>query len=154
MYDPGRSNRTSWPAGPFGTRDRPVVMAFEATSPSPASAGLGRPGGAHRGPRAVATRSAGVPPGHARHGARAAPPLVTRKRAYPNRTRRPPVGAEIAALIGRLATETTAGGTSRSRATCSNQATGRHLGHPPRAQSLFSAALLRIRGDGTRPGGR
>src|SRR5262245_26906826 len=109
MYDPGRSNRTSWPAGPFGTRDRPVVMAFEATSPSPASAGLGRPGGAHRGPRAVATRSAGVPPGHARHGARAAPPLVTRKRAYPNRTRRPPVGAEIAALIGRLATETTAG---------------------------------------------
>src|SRR5262249_37378124 len=51
------------------------------------------------------TRSAGVPPGHARHGARAAPPLATRKRAYPNRTRRPPVGAEIAALIGRLATK-------------------------------------------------
>jgi transposase len=31
--------------------------------------------------------------------------LVTRKRAYPNRTGRPPVSAEIAALIERLATE-------------------------------------------------
>ncbi len=31
--------------------------------------------------------------------------LVTRKRTYPNRTRRPPVSAEIAALIERLATE-------------------------------------------------
>jgi transposase InsO family protein len=31
--------------------------------------------------------------------------LVTRKRTYPNRTGRPPLGAEIAALIERLATE-------------------------------------------------
>jgi hypothetical protein len=31
--------------------------------------------------------------------------LVTRKWTYPDRTRRPPVSAEIAALIGRLATE-------------------------------------------------
>jgi putative transposase len=39
--------------------------------------------------------------------------LVTRKRAYPHRAGRPPAGAEIAALTGRLATRTTSGGTRR-----------------------------------------
>ena len=50
--------------------------------------------------------------------------LVTRRWTYPNRTGRPPASAEIAALTGRLATRTPAGGTSGSRANCSNQATG------------------------------
>ena len=39
--------------------------------------------------------------------------LVTRKRTYPNRTGRPPVSAEITALIGRLATENTGWGYQR-----------------------------------------
>jgi putative transposase len=41
--------------------------------------------------------------------------LVTRKRTYPNRTRRPPIGAEIAALIGRLAAENNGWGYRRIR---------------------------------------
>jgi hypothetical protein len=39
--------------------------------------------------------------------------LVTRKRAYPNRTGRPPASAEIAALIERLATENNGWGYKR-----------------------------------------
>jgi putative transposase len=41
---------------------------------------------------------------------------VRNKWTYPNRTRRLPVSAEITALIERLATKTTAGDTSGSRA--------------------------------------
>jgi putative transposase len=39
--------------------------------------------------------------------------LITKKRAYPNRTDRPPVSAEITALIERLATENASWGCPR-----------------------------------------
>jgi hypothetical protein len=42
--------------------------------------------------------------------------LITRKWAYPRRTGRPPVSAEIAALIGRLATENPGWGYQRIQA--------------------------------------
>ena len=59
--------------------------------------------------------------------------LVTRKWTCPNRTGRPPVSAEIATLIKQLATETAAGDTGGSRASCSSSATG--SAHPPSAGS-------------------
>jgi hypothetical protein len=46
--------------------------------------------------------------------------LVTKKWTYPNRTGRPPVSAEIAALIERLATENASWGTRGYKANCSN----------------------------------
>jgi putative transposase len=50
--------------------------------------------------------------------------LTTRKWTYPNRTGRPPVSAEIAALIKRLATENNGWDTRESKASCSSSATG------------------------------
>jgi putative transposase len=60
--------------------------------------------------------------------------LVARHWTCPHRTGRPPVSTGITALIARLATETTAGDTSGSRANCSNSATG--SAQPPSAGSL------------------
>ena len=59
--------------------------------------------------------------------------LATRKWTHPNRTGRPPVSAEIAALIERLATENNGWGTRGSKANCSSSAT--ESAHPPSAGS-------------------
>src|SRR5271157_2517071 len=48
--------------------------------------------------------------------------LVARKWTYPNQTGRPPVSAEIAALIARLATENNGWDTRGSKANCSSSA--------------------------------
>jgi putative transposase len=50
--------------------------------------------------------------------------LVTRKWTYPRRTGRPPVSAEIAALINGSPARTTAGDTSGFKPSCRNSATG------------------------------
>jgi putative transposase len=50
--------------------------------------------------------------------------LVARRWIYPRRTGRPPVSAEIAALIERLATENPGWDTRGSKVSCSRSATG------------------------------
>jgi transposase InsO family protein len=68
-------------------------------------AGLGRPGGPRRADPALAGQAADAPAGHRGTVLRWHRRLVTRKWTYPHRPGRPPVSAEIAALIERLATE-------------------------------------------------
>jgi putative transposase len=85
---------------------RPAARGRRAAPyPSAAPAGLGRPGGPRCTIRLLPARLRAhrlVTPGTVLRWHRR---LVTRKRTYPNRTGRPPVSAEIAALIERLATE-------------------------------------------------
>ena len=63
------------------------------------------------------SKAADAPAGHPRHRPALAPPpghhLVTRKWTYPHQMGRPPVSAEIAALIARLATENNSWGYKR-----------------------------------------
>jgi hypothetical protein len=59
--------------------------------------------------------------------------LIARKWTYPHRTGRPPVSAEITALIERLATENNGWDTRGSKASCSSSAT--RSAHPPSAGS-------------------
>jgi len=71
--------------------------------------------------------------------------LVTRKWTCPHRTGRPPVSAEITALIERLATENVGWGISGSRVSCSSSATG--LARPRSAVSSLRCGSLRPPGD-------
>jgi len=104
--------RLAGPARPvIGLQGRGAARAAArdrraAPRQSPAPARLGRPGGPRRADPAPAGNAADtrrlVTPGTVLRWHRR---LVTRKWACPHRTGRPPVSAEIAALIERLATE-------------------------------------------------
>jgi hypothetical protein len=117
-----------------------------------ASPGLGRPSGAGRADPVPARRLRAhrlVTPGTVLRWHRR---LARNKWAYPNRTGRPPVSIEIAALIERLATENRCWGISGSKARWSSSATG---SAPPRsARSSTPRGILRRRhGTPTRRGG-
>ena len=82
------------------------------TSP-PAPAGLGRPRGPRRADPSPAPKPADAPAGHPGTVLRWHCRLVRTKWIYPHRTGRPPVSAEIATLIERLATENNGWGYQR-----------------------------------------
>src|SRR5271166_6328923 len=112
--------RLAGPARPvIGLQGRGAARAAArdrraAPRQSPAPARLGRPGGPRRADPAPAGNAADtrrlVTPGTVLRWHRR---LVTRKWACPHRTGRPPVSAEIAALIERLATENSGWGYQR-----------------------------------------
>jgi Homeodomain-like domain len=103
--------RLAGPARPvIGLQERGVARAAArgrraAPHTSAAPAGLGRPRDPHRTDPAPASKAASAPAGHPGTVRRWHRRLVTRKWTYPSRTGRPPVSAEIATLIERLATE-------------------------------------------------
>src|SRR6266550_2625000 len=103
--------RLAGPAQPFASVQgrRTAGAAARGCRAAPyqaqAPAGLGRSRGPRRAEPIPAPQDCGhrlVTPGTVLRGHRR---LVTRKWTYPHRTGRPPVSAEIAALIERLATE-------------------------------------------------
>jgi len=81
--------------------------------PSAAPARLGRPGGPRHADPALAGKAADAPARNPGTVLRWHRRLVTRKWTYPHRTGRPPVSAELAALIERLATENNSWGYQR-----------------------------------------
>ena len=102
----------------------------------PAPARLGRPGGPRRADPAPARTAADAPAGHPVTVLRWHRRLVTGKWTCPNRTGRPPVGAEIAALIERLATENNGWGVPADpRRAAETRPPGRRVHHPTGAQS-------------------
>ena len=111
--------RLDGPARPVIGLQAPSCSSWGTRSPdqSPAPARLGRPRGARHADPAPASKAASAPAGHPRHRPALAPRpghrLVTRKWTHPHRTGRPPVSAEIAALIEGLATENNGWGYKR-----------------------------------------
>src|SRR5208282_2944580 len=103
--------RLAGPARPvIGLQGRRVARAAArgrraAPDPFAAPARLGRPRNPHHADPAPASTAAEAPAGHPRHRPAVAPPPNHPEVDLPNRTGRPPVSAEIAALIERLATE-------------------------------------------------
>lgn len=94
---------------------------------------------ADRGPLcadpAPTAQVAGAPAGHARDRPSVAPPPGRRKRAYPDRTGRPPVSAEVTALIERLATENASWGYKGIQGEFAQaRPPSRRVHDPPRAQ--------------------
>jgi hypothetical protein len=85
--------------------------AAPGTSAAPAR--LGRPRNPRHADPAPASTAAVAPAGHPPTVLRWHRRLITRKWTYPQRTGRPPVSAEIAALIERLATENNGWGYKR-----------------------------------------
>jgi hypothetical protein len=107
------------PAGPLvGVEERGVACAAArgrraAPYRAPARPGLGRPSRPGRADPAAAQKAASAPAGTPGTVLRWHRRLVRKKWTYPNRTGRPPVSAEIATLIERLATENTSWGYQR-----------------------------------------
>ena len=102
--------RLAGPARPLarlqerGVAGAPARGRRAAPHQSAAPPGLGRPCCARRAHPAPAAKAADASAGHPRYRPAVAPP-PGHPEIYPNRTGRPPVSAEIAALIERPATE-------------------------------------------------
>ena len=103
--------RLASPAGPLvsvqGRRTAGAAARGRRIAPhqSQAPARLGRPSRYGRADPVLASEAASTPPGHPGTVLRWHRRLITRRWTYPRGAGRPPVGAEIAALIGRLAAE-------------------------------------------------
>jgi hypothetical protein len=145
------------PAQPLGSVQgrraaRPAARGCGAApSPAEAPAGLGRPGGPGRADPGPPGPVPQAPAGHTRNRPAVAPPPDRPEMDLPAPEGRPPVSAEIAALIERPATENRSWGTSGSRVSCSSSVTG--SAHPPSAGYSGPCGSRRCRrGIPTRPG--
>ena len=134
--------RLAGPARPvIGLQGRGVARAAPrgrraAPRTSAAPAGLGRPRDPHRADPTPAGTAANAPAGHPGTVLRWHRRLITRQWTYPHRTGRPPVSAEIAALIERLATENNTLGVQEDPGRAAQaRPPGQRIHHPPGPQS-------------------